>query len=90
MMKTIDQKHLRMAEIIKTNAKLGVEESFISLKTGDVSTEEFEGYQWVIESHKVYEICAKRYLDIDDTELIILIARSLENLQMVLTSLGSM
>lgn len=90
MIKTIDQKHLSMAYQIKSNAKLGVEESFISLKTGDVSTEEFEGYQWVIESQKVYEICAKNDLDIDDEKLINLIARSLENLQMVLTSIGSM
>lgn len=85
-----NMKYERMAKQIKSNAIRGIEKSFISLKTGDVSTEEFTGYQWAIESENVYRIWAMNDSEADEDKLVDLITRGLENLERVLTSRGSM
>ena len=69
-MNTINQKYLHMANEIKTNTKLGFENSYIDLIDGNVSTEPFQGYTNIIQSQKIADLAIMNEMSFDQDEFI--------------------
>ena len=74
------QKYLTMAYELKSNVKLGFDNSYVSVKDGIVSIDRFEDFEFITESESITRICLQKDLDIDSDELIDIIIEDLKDL----------
>lgn len=74
------EKYISMAYEIKSNTKLGFDNSFVDVSRGIVSIDRFEGFQFIIENESITRICLGYNLNLDDDELIDIIAENFKDL----------